>query len=323
MRSFQQAPPTFTDGERADQASNCSDARTPDQRLPYAGAVAARRNPLTEFFSGVGMLGRGFKVWATAPKLMFLGLIPALIVGAIYLAAAVALIANLENLSRLSSPFANEWDPFWATVLRVALMVAFLAVFLVLWVYTFTAVTLIVGDWFYEKIWNHVEHQLGHPPTPPQTGFWRQFGRAVADLLRLLIPTALFGILIFAVGFIPVVGAVLSFVFGAFIGGWFFAVETTGLSFDGRGIRLRDRRRTLRSRRALALGFGVASYLVFLIPGGAVIGMPAAVAGATMLSRRILDDANAQSSVRTSASSDPRSGSRRRESNRTTGSRMR
>lgn len=267
--------------------------------------MATRRNPFKEFFAGVAMLGRGFKVWLTAPKLMLLGLIPAVIVGAVYTALGITLVANLEPLSRVISPFADGWDPFWATVLRVALMIALIAVFLVLWVYTYTAVTLIVGDWFYEKIWDHVEHQLGNPPAKPEIGFWRAFGRSIADLLRLLIPTVLFGALILAIGFVPVVGTVLAFVLGALIGGWFLAVETTGLAFEGRGIRLRERRRTLRTRRAMTLGFGVASYLVFLIPAGAAFAMPATVAGATMLSRRILDEAADQSSVRTSASADP------------------
>ncbi len=67
--------------------------------------------------------------------------------------------------------------------------------------------------------------------------------------------------------------------FGAFVSGWFLTVETTGLAFDGRGLRLRERRRMLRSRRAMTLGFGIASYLVFLIPAGAALAMPAVVAG--------------------------------------------
>ncbi len=124
--------------------------------------MAARRNPFREFFTGVGMLGRGFKVWVTAPKLMLLGLIPALIVGAVYTALAVTLIANLEGLSKVVTPFAEDWEPTLATLVRIAVMIALIAVFLVLWVYTYTAVTLIVGDWFYEKIWDHVEHQLGN-----------------------------------------------------------------------------------------------------------------------------------------------------------------
>jgi CysZ protein len=45
----------------------------------------------------------------------------------------------------------------------------------------------------------------------------------------------------------------------------------------------------LRSRRPMALGFGVATFVCFLIPGGAILIMPAAVAGATVLSRRLFN----------------------------------
>jgi CysZ protein len=38
----------------------------------------------------------------------------------------------------------------------------------------------------------------------------------------------------------------------------------------------------------LALGFGVAVFCCFLIPLGAVFVMPAAVAGGTLLARRVL-----------------------------------
>jgi CysZ protein len=58
----------------------------------------------------------------------------------------------------------------------------------------------------------------------------------------------------------------------------------------------------LRASRASVLGFGLASYLLFLVPFAAVVVMPAAVAGATMLAR----DAVAGSwPLRQSASSSP------------------
>jgi CysZ protein len=44
----------------------------------------------------------------------------------------------------------------------------------------------------------------------------------------------------------------------------------------------------LRANRPLTLGFGVAVFLCFLIPLGAILLMPAAIAGATLLSRRAL-----------------------------------
>jgi CysZ protein len=44
----------------------------------------------------------------------------------------------------------------------------------------------------------------------------------------------------------------------------------------------------LREHRPFALGFGVAVFLSFLIPLGAILLMPAAVAGAALLTRRAL-----------------------------------
>jgi CysZ protein len=45
----------------------------------------------------------------------------------------------------------------------------------------------------------------------------------------------------------------------------------------------------MRGRRRRALGFGVATQLCFLVPFGAVLTMPAAVAGAAELSQSLLE----------------------------------
>ena len=45
----------------------------------------------------------------------------------------------------------------------------------------------------------------------------------------------------------------------------------------------------MRRHRARVLGFGVATQVTFLVPLGAVATMPAAVAGATLLARSMLD----------------------------------
>jgi CysZ protein len=91
------------------------------------------------------------------------------------------------------------------------------------------------------------------------------------------------------VGLVPVVGQVVAPVAGAAIGGWFLALELVGGPFARRGLWLAERRAALRAHRPLAIGFGVAVFVCFLIPLGAVVFMPAAVAGATLLTRRVLD----------------------------------
>jgi len=252
--------------------------------------VNPRRRVLREFFTGASLLGRGLKVWATAPRLMLLGMIPALIVGTVFFAGFVVLALNLETLAELTTPFAARWDEPWRTSIRVVAGLSFLAVAILLIVFTFTTVTLIVGDPIYERIWRHVEGRFGEVPDENARGFWRTLGIGIVAGLRILVPTAFIGLLLFPVGFIPVVGPVLVPVLAALFGGWYVALELTGRVFDSRGVSPRDRRRALGTRRPATVGFGAATYLAFLIPLGAVIMMPAAVAGATLLGRRALEE---------------------------------
>lgn len=249
-----------------------------------------RRGVLREFFSGVALLGRGLRVWATAPKLMLLGMIPALIVGSVVLVGIIALALNIENLAAFSTPFADRWDEPWRTGIRVVFGLSFLAVAILLVMFTFTTVTLVIGDPFYERIWRHVEGRFGEVPDLGPRGFWRAFWIGLGAGLRILIPTIFLGLGLFALGFIPLVGQILVPAVGALFGGWFLTLELTGRAFDSRGRTLRERRRALGASRAATVGFGAATYLSFLVPLGAVIMMPAAVAGSTLLARRALGE---------------------------------
>lgn len=245
--------------------------------------------PIRRFFGGIACLGRGFRLWATSPRLMVLGAIPAVIVGAFYTAAVVVLIANLAAVSGWITPFASGFGQPWRDAVRVAAGAAIVLAAVLVAVFTFAALTLAVGDPFYEKIWRDVERRRGQPPVVSETSFLRQARRGIGNALRLVGITVLIAAGLFIGGFIPVVGQTVVPVLGVILGGWILAVELTGFAFDARGLTFRQRRRMLRDNRAAALGFGMATYLLFLIPFAAVVTMPAAVAGATMLARDALE----------------------------------
>jgi CysZ protein len=256
---------------------------------PAVGPATAHEPGLVRgVLTGVGYLGRGFGMWVTSPRLMLLGAVPAVVVGAVYLVGIVLLLINLDSIVIWATPFANGWAEPLAVSSRVAAALILVVIAALVAVYTFTAVTLVVGDPFYERIWRDVETRLGDAPGEVQQSLLRAMGRGVGDGIRLLIPAVGVGVLLLACGFIPVVGPIVGAVLGALFGGWLLVVELTGLAFDARGFTLRERRRALKARRAVAVGFGAASYLVFLVPLAAVVAMPAAVAGAAMLSRDTL-----------------------------------
>ncbi|MGI5213157.1 EI24 domain-containing protein [Plantactinospora sp. CA-290183] len=252
--------------------------------------VAAGRTgrALSEFGTGVGLLFRGLAIYVRNPGLMLLGVVPALITGTLYLAGYATLVYFVSDLAELVTPFADSWSDTTRDGVRLIAALAFLGLGGLLGVLTFAAVTLLVGDPFYERISERVEARYGGVPDEVEVPWYRSMRRSLVDSLRLLGRSALIGVPLFVAGFIPVVGQLVVPVVAAAVGGWFLALELVGVPFYRRGMRLPDRRRVLRANRPLALGFGVAVFLGFLIPLGAVLVMPAAVAGAALLARRSL-----------------------------------
>ena len=241
-----------------------------------------------QFFSGVRLFLRGAGICFRNPRLMLLGMIPALIAGLLYLAAFVALAWNVADLAAWVTPFADDWSAGARGLARVVAGAALFGVGLLVGVLTFTTVTLVIGDPFYESISGQVERGCGGTPDEVETSFWTSLGRAIVDALRLIGLSVFFGVLLFVAGFIPILGQTVVPVLGAIVGGGLLALELTGSPFSRRGKLWAERRQVLRRNRNLALGFGVTVFVVFLIPLGAILFMPAAVVGAALLTRGCL-----------------------------------
>lgn len=153
---------------------------------------------------------------------------------------------------------------------------------------SFTAVTLLVGQPFYESLAERVDVSEGGAPDGPDLPLWRELLQSARDSLRVLVRVAIWGVLLFAAGFVPVVGQTVVPAIGFCVSGYFLALELTGVAFQRREVPLRERMRILRGRMALTLGFGVPLILCFLVPLVSVLLMPGAVAGATLLARSVM-----------------------------------
>jgi CysZ protein len=235
------------------------------------------------------MLGRGFAMYARDPRLLLLGTIPALIALLIVMVGVGTLVYFIDDCSALVTWFADDWSAAVRTTVRIVAGIAIMVVALLLVVVSFTALTLIIGDPFYEVISARVEDRIGGGPTEPDVSWLVTLRRNLVDSLRLLVLSLSVGIPLFIAGFLPVVGQTVVPVLDAVFGGWLLAVELTGVPFNRRGMRLAARRRLLRANRALALGFGIPVFLIILlVPFAAIVVIPAAVAGGTLLTRRVL-----------------------------------
>ncbi|GLZ77397.1 hypothetical protein Afil01_22040 [Actinorhabdospora filicis] len=249
-----------------------------------------RRGVLAQFFHGFRLAGRGFGMWVRRPKLMLLGAIPALITLLLFGAGFVALLMNIDDLSAWVTWFADDWATGWRTTVRVLAGVAAVGLSGLLTVLLYTSITMIVGDPFYEAISGEVEKMCGGVRGEVEVGFWRGLGKAVVEAVRLLMRTAIVGLLLFVLGFIPIVGQFVVPVIGVLVTGWFFTVGIVAVAFTRRGVDYPERRKLLAKNRALSVGFGTGFVLLFFVPGGAILATPAAVAGGTLLARELFGE---------------------------------
>jgi uncharacterized protein involved in cysteine biosynthesis len=236
-----------------------------------------------DLFDGAACLVRGVGIFVATPGLWLIGLLPALLALAVLVGLVIGFVVALPAVAGAVTPFANGWNPTDRDTLRllVELVLAVGAVWLA--IVSYTALALTIGQPFYEAISRRVDPA----PDVERTRALRAVGRALRDGLLLVVLTAALSLALLVLGFVPVLGQTVVPVLGACITGFFLSVELTAIALERRGLGLGDRLALLWRRRLLALGFGVAAFVLFLIPLGAVLCMPGAVAGGTLLARRL------------------------------------
>ena len=79
---------------------------TPLQRRP----VTATRSRPSDFFVGMRLLGRGFGIVLSSPRLLVMGLVPGVIAAAVVLSGLAALVYYLDKVAAFVTPFADDWS---------------------------------------------------------------------------------------------------------------------------------------------------------------------------------------------------------------------
>jgi CysZ protein len=248
-----------------------------------AGAAA-------ELMMGAGLLTRGLSLIARRPRLFLLGAIPPAITSVIFTGLLIALITQLDPAVEWLTPFADGWARGAVTIIRVLVGGALVAGAVLVMVISFTTLTLALGSPLYDKLSESVERELGEVPELDES-VARGIFRALRQAVGLIAVAALGALLLFATGFVPVIGQTVVPVISAIFGGWMLGIELVGSPFERRGLlRLADRRAAMRARRLRVLGFAVPTFLLLAIPFVGVVVFPIATAGGTLLARQLLGE---------------------------------
>ncbi|NUT96648.1 MAG: hypothetical protein HOY78_31955 [Saccharothrix sp.] len=244
---------------------------------------------LRDFSTGVGLLAKGFGLVFRSPRLLLIGAIPAVITTVLLIGSVVALGVWIDDIAAWATPFADDWNESLRAVARFVAGASIIGAFLAVGLLLFSAITLVIGGPFYEHIAETIEDEhLGGVPDSQKVSWGRSAAVGIRDAVFLVGLAILCAIPLFAAGFIPVVGQTVVPVIAVCVNATLLGIELTGIPFTRRGLKLGVRRRVLRSRRAVTLGFAVPTYLLCLIPLAALVVFPAAMAGGTVLAHRLL-----------------------------------
>ncbi|MGW0981169.1 EI24 domain-containing protein [Streptomyces xiamenensis] len=245
---------------------------------------------MIDLTAGIRYVVLGQRWLAQHPGRYGRALLPALIALVLYAAALLVLLLNAGDLAAWITPFADDWESPWRALVRGLAVALLLAAGLALAVLTFTAVTLVIGDPFYDALSAAVEESEGACPAAPERPLWRELWAALVEALYVLWRATLWTVPLFVLGFLPVLGQTVIPVIGFAVSGFFLTLELVCYALGRRGIDVRERLRMLRGRRWLAVGFGVPLVAAFMVPPLAIFLMPGAVAGATLLARDLVGD---------------------------------
>ena len=175
------------------------------------------------------------------------------------------------------------WLPQWLSFLQYLIWPLFFLGLAAIIFFTFTIIGNLIAAPFNALLAEKVQRIEGTNMPDMTASDWltivpKSIGRELRKLLYF-IPKAL---IILLLSFIPVLGAVLWFMFNS----WMMAIQYCDYAADNRGISFQDMVSELKSKRGKSWLFGATVNIAMLVPLLNLLIIPAAVVGATLFWER-------------------------------------
>jgi CysZ protein len=235
--------------------------------------------PAPGFGDGARALARGAKMILVNPHMWPAAAAP------VFIALVACVLGAWGGIRLFDSMVAGSfqgWEGwFWGSLRSAAIYLAYFVIVLIAALLSKLIVLKLVAGPFSEMLSEQVEAAVTGRPAPDfhLRDFLRNLGPIIARSLATVVYTIGIAILAFALGFIPVVGWAIAIAFASHLEA-FGAIDIT----LGRKRRtLGEKRAWIASHRPAYYGFGLAIFIVNLIPLGIIFVVPAAAAGGTLL----------------------------------------
>jgi CysZ protein len=236
--------------------------------------------------TGFRDIGRGYRVlrahpvlwkWVIAPAVITLVLFAGLVLG------IWALVAPLRDwlAGHLPDVLARVAGSLVTTLVIVVLAVFGLSLFV--------SIAGIIAGPFNEALSERIESRLTAQPMTPFSlheltrGLWLGIGHGLRRLLASLVGL----LVVFAVGFVPVIGTIAAVVFGAWLAAYGAAYDCYDAVLARRFWAYRRKIDYLAHHRMRTLGLGAAVAGMLLVPGLNLVALGLGAAGATVAAHQL------------------------------------
>ena len=232
------------------------------------------RNPFYHFVWGVRFFFFGLRTLMRNSDLLGLSLVPMLLT----LALILGLAAGSAQL--VGWLFRDSLSPELQLVAKALMFL--LAILIAYFMYLPVARVLLAP--FAEAL-SRRTHSINTGQTFQQNN--QRWARAMLEGLKLVIFQSVVALTALALGLaFPPVGAPIGVAVAIFLGG----LDFFDVPLSTRGLRLRRKLSFIWRNKSLAMGFGVAVYLMLLIPVINMLLLPVGVIGATLLTDSLSDE---------------------------------
>lgn len=251
---------------------------------------AASSNLLTSFFQGAALPFRGASYLMQHPSLWLMVIIPLvinIILFVLFLVFGASFFSSwLEGLLQ-TPPEEAAWYIRWGIgAVKVLIQIFFWLIVLLLVYFTFTPLALIIACPFNDRIAENAERACGFM-VEDKRGIMKMVAveavfAVLSELKRIIVFTGIL-LLLLPLNLIPGFGslgyAILAFVWSCFG----LSFEFSSYAADRRHFGFRTKYGLLREHIGLTLGFGTATFLLFMIPLVNVLVVPVSAVAGTFL----------------------------------------
>jgi CysZ protein len=236
---------------------------------------------MSELGRGLGDVGRGFAFLNKHPRLWAWVLAPA----AVTLLVLAGLIVLVLRIADRLVDWMTGWLPdaiagasawvVWAIVLAALVAGALLV---------FVSVAGVIAGPFNELLSEAVEERVTGKPGPPfsPTAFARSALRGLAHGLRRVAVALLGAVLLFALGFVPVIGTIAVLLLGGYIAARGAAYDCYDAILARRDLAYGTKTAYLAQHRGRTLGLGAAVAGMLVVPVLNLFALGIGAAGATL-----------------------------------------